>query len=106
MSRYKNGVDYILRKPGESDSETCSACGLDMNIERNAKVYTSYASAMAGGEKSVMDIFRCPNTGKEWHDKVIALQEEVENTSSDSLKGIITSDIIKILKKEIICQTE
>jgi len=94
---YRNGVDRILRKPNTSNSEQCRICGSDMYVERDKNVYTSYACAMAK-KSSCMDAFYCPHSDKEWHDKAGKLIDEIDDTTSPSIKEIIQKDLENVLK--------
>jgi len=93
------GWDVILYIPGELKECNCPVCNEIMDIERNWKGYTSYASVM-GKIKSVKDKFTCPNAQKLWHQQAKAIKKLIEKTPSKWIETGLELELDKILKEQ------
>jgi len=83
------GYDYFTPDPGKEKEMSCLVCGTNCNVERNFSGYRSFASAVSR-HKSNFDRFICPNAGLRWHDDVIELMKEHDNTRSKRLKRLLS----------------
>jgi hypothetical protein len=51
------------------------------------------------GNHTLHDLFRCPNTGKGWHNEAVQLAIEIDSTPSCSVKQLIIKDLNKVLQQ-------
>jgi hypothetical protein len=98
---YHAGYDHFSPDPGECDKMSCRACGDDMDVKRNVNGPTGYAEAIGGG-KHLHDSFSCPNAGEDWHNQLIALDKELNKTSSTRVAALIEVEI-KEVKETRVC---
>ena len=92
------GYDVFFEQPGTVTSHTCRGCGAECIVERNRVGPTSWAGAM-GKVQTPHDYFRCPNAGKDWHERAIDLVQRIEDTPSKRVTGLMQQDLIDILKE-------
>ena len=101
MPTRTNGVDcFIVMPPETKDSMSCKACGSECNVQRNQYGPTSFGAAMAGISNR-HDVFTCPYSGEEWHQKAIRLLGEMEATASDGIRTIIRQDMEALVREHL-----
>ena len=65
----------------------CKVCNSLCDIEKE------YRKVIPGLKNIALDRFTCPHNDKDWHWKTLAMMQELEDTSSPSLRKIIQQDI-------------
>jgi|SRR6516162_688719 hypothetical protein len=91
------GWDVVFTDPGTVGQINCPVCLAPMSVERNQNVSASWAEAM-GGKKRPNDVWRCSSCACDWHHQVKHLRQEMDNTASPTLRGILQNDIDQILR--------
>ncbi len=86
------GLDRFTPDCDTEEKIYCRACGSKMDIQRRVHDYRSWSDFTAR-IKSYFDVFTCPNSGKPWHDQVIALKIEISKTASTKIERIIQEEI-------------
>lgn len=96
-----SGYDSFTPDPGDWDGQEvrCKACDHIMDVRKNRKGPTCYAMAMAKSEREY-DHYVCPNSGKDWHTKVIELLIESKNFKSKKLQELVLSEVKEILSEQ------
>jgi len=95
---YHSGIDaFHIVPPGSKKTMSCRACGDEMEVHRNVKGPTCFGEAMSGN-KTLHDSFWCPNAGKDWHNQVIALKEEIEKTASTKVAKLLQAELKQVRK--------
>jgi hypothetical protein len=51
------------------------------------------------GNHTRHDSFRCPNIGKDWHDKAVKLVMAINDTPSKSIAAIMNKDLEDVLQQ-------
>ena len=88
------GVDCFQTRPNTHVSLNCRACGTKMNVRREVMVQTGPYHP-----KSLNDVFTCPHSNNNWHDKVVSIYQEMSRTSSPSMKNLFEKDIQDIMRR-------
>lgn len=91
-SRVWKHYNSFNREPGTVDEINCEVCGSICDVKRGEVGPTSWAGAMAGS-KTPHDLFTCPYNDEQWHWEALAMMQELNDTSSPSLRAIIEQDI-------------
>ena len=92
------GVDVFYTELGVSETMECRVCGSLCNVKRNATGPTGHLAAMTGNHTR-HDSFRCPNIGKDWHDKAVKLVMAINDTPSKSIAAIMNKDLEDVLQQ-------
>jgi len=92
-----SGINVFHTKPGKYKEKKCVACGSVCFVERNRMGATCFGEAMAH-KQSLHDCFYCPYSDKEWHDRVIELLQEEQDTKSLSIAKVIKEERLQALK--------
>lgn len=79
--------NVFYREPGTVTGMNCRVCGTMCIEERNVAVSKRWSGA------SIRDRFTCPYNNEDWHWRALAMVQELEDTSSPSLRAIIQQDI-------------
>ena len=90
--------DFFYTSPDTVESLTCKVCGITCDEDRGIVGPTGHLSAMSGNH-TLHDLFRCPNTGKGWHNEAVQLAIEIDSTPSCSVKQLIIKDLNKVLQQ-------
>lgn len=93
---YTKGYDSFFFAPGEQVSVLCRVCGTTCQVRRNVMGPMSYAEALAK-KKRARDLFTCPNANVVWHQRVLKLVQEKEQTQSKRIRVLLDDDIKEIL---------
>ena len=106
-SHYK-GWDIFYPNCDTVSEMFCKACDMKMNVRRHVNGPRSWAESMAhltGNDYADHDCFTCPNSGKPWHNQVIALKIEARNTASSSITKIIEEEMYIVLRNKTVTKT-
>lgn len=90
--------DSYFPDPGTVDTAHCGICGQIMDVERACEGATSYVMSI-GGSKRKYDRFMCVNRGLGWHNQLIDLKHESEETSSVKIFDMLIEEASLILEK-------
>jgi transposase-like protein len=93
------GWDVLFTDPGSVGQMSCPVCSAPMTVERNQNVSASSSEAMTG-KKRRRDLWRCSYFGSDWHNQLKQLRQEMDNTASPTLRGILQNDIDQILRSK------
>jgi ribosomal protein S10 len=91
-SRVWKHYNAFYRNAGEVNEVLCEVCETVCEVQRSQSGPTGFASAMAR-QKVVHDYFTCPHNDEQWHWEALAMVQELEDTSSPTLRAIIKQDI-------------
>ena len=94
---YHSGFDYFTPDVGTTDSMSCLACGIEMQVERNVDYYGRWPLSRADAKARKIDKFTCVNSSQDWHDQVIALRKFQRDTPSNTLSELVEKEIIFII---------
>ncbi len=95
-----NGINIRLTEPDAMERVSCTACSMDMEVNRRVIGPTSWAGALARKEHE-HDYWACPNNDLEWHDQIVGLIQEKLGTVSRTLRALIQDDIDAIRDEHI-----
>ena len=73
---------YCFPEPGKVKRVKCGICGVFMSVKRNVLGCISFVGAI-GGIKHIHDRFTCPNTKKDWHEKIQRWKNDVYEAEMD-----------------------
>ena len=91
------GYGIYYSDPGiYPDEFACTVCGTPCTVSRNEKGPTGFAEAMSG-HGHLHDTWRCPNANLEWHDKAVALIQQMRDSASEKIKALIQSELDELL---------
>ena len=93
----EKGWDVIFTDPGAEQQINCPVYSAPMSVERDQNVPASWAEAVSG-KKHRYDVWRCSSYACDWHIQVKHLRQEMDNTISPTLRGILQNDIDQILR--------
>jgi len=100
FSRVWTHYNSFSREPGTIDEINCEVCGSVCEVKRGEVGPTSFGGAIAGS-KTPHDRFTCPHNDEQWHWETLAMVQELDDTSSPSLKKLIQKDIDKSKKDNL-----
>jgi len=89
---YHSGWDYFAPSVGTCDTVDCLVCGARCSVVRNLEGPTSSVAAMMGTVRR-HDKFFCGSAGQPWHNQVLALKKEQNETVSTKIKAILQEEI-------------
>jgi len=90
--------ERFYRDPGTTQKMNCRVCGTICVVERDVYGPANFGMAMAK-VKDLYDVFTCPHTSKEWHEKALALVIEIERSPSNRIIELMTLDLEDLLKE-------
>lgn len=76
----------------------CGVCGQEALVTRNCKGPTSFLMAM-GGSTREYDFFICPDASLGWHEQVVSIRKEINQTASERLKNMLREEVCEILER-------
>lgn len=98
----QRGYDYFFEKPDEFSEIRCRVCSRICRVERSIIGPTGPAEGMSH-RGHWYDSFRCPNSGKPWHELALRLVRGIEDTPSLRLAKIIRLDLDELLEEHGCC---
>lgn len=84
----EKGWDVIFTDPGTVEQINCPVCLAPMSVELDQNIPASWAEAVSG-KKHRCDVWRCSSYTCDWHTQVKHLRQEMDNTASPTLCGIL-----------------
>jgi len=99
MQLQSNTTGKFTPDAGEVPPDTdvlCGVCKEKMNEQRGLNGPRTSAEAMAK-HKSDYDQFTCPCLETNWHQQVVALRKEINETASYSLRNMLEQEVSSIL---------
>src|SRR5258708_3564330 len=101
--KFRQGIDWYgndgrcTPAPEALETADCGICGSQMNVRRNVLGATSSIEAMSH-KKHLHDSFECPRVRENWHEQIVSLKYEANETASSSIKKILEEEIKGILR--------
>ena len=92
------GYDYFIPNSDTVSEMECKVCGTVCDVERGVVGPRSYAAAMAKAYVK-HDSFTCPHSEEDWHEKALALLQDIEECNSPSIKKIMEDDLKEMVKE-------
>jgi hypothetical protein len=92
------GYDFFALDPGTRGEVHCRVCGSKCDVERNVYGPTGWAAAMAKKYR-YHDAFKCPHSGKKWHDQALELAQAIEKMPSKRVVELMQLDLQDLLKQ-------
>jgi hypothetical protein len=90
------GYDVFYTETDACEEMHCKVCNTLCLVERSMTGPTGWAEAVAG-RGHWHDVFRCPNSRKDWHEQALRLIIEIEETPSKRLAEQMLQDLRDLL---------
>lgn len=91
------GYDTIAPEKAPKEWPKCYTCGQNMLCEGEQYGPTSWAEAMAkGGHHYIRYV--CPDAGTDWHNQVIGIMKQIEDTPSKSIERLLLKEKAELIK--------
>lgn len=75
----------------------CYTCGQDMLCEGEQYGPTGFAEAIGGGGHKHFS-FVCPDAGTDWHNQVIGIMMQIEETASSKVEELLREEKAELIK--------